>query len=321
MVTPPNVRTRSVVNTYYGKSERVVIQSGSLSLLRSGHYETIIAEFNPRILSNVFACLYARRRGLKFIWWGHGFRPKSGPIEKWIYRYLAGLADALIFYSAAGAEEFTQKGIPTEKTFIAWNSINLEEIAHLALPTPIEDRTRILYIGRLIAEKKTALLIRGFALAAAHLDPKTKLTIIGEGPESERLQRLAHDLAVSDSVEFVGSVYEQAKLAPYFNTAWVSVSAGYIGLSAIHSLAYGLPMIVADKEPHSPEIAAIEEGVNSVFFPSDDPEALSKALMELAADPVKQKRMSVSASHTVRQRFSIDGMVQAFEKAVCYAHK
>ena len=318
---PPGVRTRSLTNAYFGKNEQIIVQLGSLSLLASGRYDTVIAEFNPRILTNVLACLSARLRGLKFLWWGHGYRPKSGRFDKWVYRRLAGLADALIFYSASGAEELTQQGLPREKTFVAWNSINLEEIESLIQPTATENRTRILYIGRLIAEKKTALLLRAFARAAAQLDPKTTLTIIGDGPERDHLIALAESLGVAGRVEFVGSLYEQAKLAPYFNTAWVSVSPGYVGLSAVHSLAYGIPMLVADKEPHSPEIAAIEDEVNAVFFSSNGPEALSKAMTDLAGDPAKQKRLSVAAHRGVRQHFSIEGMVQAFEAAVRYAHR
>ena len=318
---PAGVQTELVVNAYYGKNERIILQSGVLPLLRSGRYETVIAEFNPRILTSILACWSARRRGLKFLWWGHGVRPKSGRVDRGIYRWLAGLADGLIFYSTQGAEEFVRLGIPREKTFVAWNSLSTEEIEPLVRPAPAEGRTRILYIGRLIAEKKVALLLRGFALAAAHLDPKTVLTIIGEGPEGERLKNLADQLAISGQVEFVGSLYEQSQLAPYFNAAWVSVSPGYIGLSAIHSLAYGLPMLVADTEPHSPEIAAIEDGVNALFFASDDPEALSKAMIELAADRAKQERMSLAARQTVRQHFSIHQMVEAFEEAVRYVHR
>ena len=318
---PVGIQTEPVVNAYYGKNERIVLQSGVLPLLRSGRYTTVVAEFNPRILTNVLACLSARRRGLKFLWWGHGIRPKSGRFERGIYRWLAGLANGLIFYSAAGADEFVRLGIPREKTFVAWNSLSTEEIEPLVQPMPAEGRTRILYIGRLIAEKKVALLLRGFALAAAHLDPNTRLTIIGEGPEGERLKNLAAQLAISGQVEFVGSLYEQAQLASYFNAAWVSVSPGYVGLSAIHSLAYGLPMLVADKEPHSPEITAIEDGVNSVFFASDDPEALSKALVALAGDPARQERMRLAARQSIPQRFSIHQMVEAFEEAVHYANQ
>ena len=321
LTNPEKVRTQLLVNRYFGKNERFIIQSGSLALLRTKKYDVVIAEFNPRIVTNVLACLSARRRGLKFIWWGHGFRPNSGAADRGIYLFLARLADALIFYSAAGADSLIGQGLPKEKAFVAWNSINLEEIDGLSEQTSPRARTRILYIGRLIAEKKVALLFRAFALAADRLDPGATLTVIGDGPERAALDTLARQLGISDRVEFVGSVYRQAALAPYFNTAWVSVSPGYVGLSAIHSLAYGVPMLVADREPHSPEIAAIEEGVNAVFFDSDDAEALCQALIKLAGDPAKQQAMSRTARQTVRQRFSIEGMVQAFDDAICYAEK
>lgn len=317
----PGVQTLALRNIYLGKNESVILQTRSLALLSSRRYQTVIAEFNPRIVTNLAACLVARALGLKFLWWGHGFRPTSGPIDKWIYRILAALAHGIIFYSAAGMEEFARLGMPRKKLFVSWNSINLEEIAQVSCPAPFRDRTRILSVGRLIAGKKTALLLRGFALALPKLKPGTILTLIGDGPERKPLEQLARQLSISDRIEFIGSIYEQAKLAPYFDTALVSVSPGYIGLSAIHSLAYGVPMLVADKEPHSPEIAAIESGVNAVFFSSDSPESLSEALLLLVGDPVRLEQMSGDAGRLVRQRFSIQGMVKTFEEAVAYAQQ
>lgn len=316
---PVGVRVSPLTNLYFRGKESLVFQKGVSALLASRRYDTLIAEFNPRIVTNVLAAWQAKQLGMRLIWWGHGIRPRSSGAAVRVYLALIRLADAFLFYNEEGAERMAALGVPRHKLFVAWNSVDTGEIERLRQDTPLGERLRILSIGRLIPEKKTDLLMRGFAAALPSLPPNARLTIIGEGPERAKLEALAADFGLEDRVEFVGSLYEQEQLAPFFNAAWVSVSSGYVGLSAIHSLAYGLPMLVAEDEPHSPEIAAIEPGVNAAFFPSDDAAGLAEGLTGLAADPARWEAMSLEARRTVQRRFSIDAMSQAFEDAIRYA--
>jgi len=318
IANPPGLSTVPLCNFYLCVSgkERVVYQRGLLAQLHSGQYDMVIAEFNPRIISNMFACIYAQRSQARFIWWGHGTSPRSGSTSVGLRLWLIRLANAVIFYDAVQAERFVSLGVPRDKVFVAPNSIDTEEIDTLAQNRPRHERNRILYIGRLIPEKKVELLIRGFALAYPQLDPETKLTVIGDGPERARLEHLAEQLGLTDQVEFTGTIYQQDLLAPWFNSAWVSVSPGYIGLSAIHSIAYGIPMVVAQDELHSPEIAALKGGVNTLFFPSDDTAALAQRLLHLANDQERWRHMAQAARRTVHERFSLSAMVGVFEQAV-----
>lgn len=304
-----------------GGKERAVYQWGLLAQLRCGQYDVAIAEFNPRIVSNVLACVYTRLLPVRFIWWGHGINPRSGRFSVRLRLWLTRLADAIIFYDSVQADKFVALGVPRETVFVAPNSIDTEEIGCLAQETPREQRNRILYIGRLIPEKKVPLLIRAFALVYPRLQSETKLTIIGDGPDRAGLERLATHLRLADRVEFVGAIYAQDQLAPWFNSAWVSVSPGYVGLAAIHSLAYGVPMLVARDEPHRPEITALQDGVNGLFFRSDDAVLLAQKLLYLANDQERWRHMAQAARRTVQERFSLAAMVEAFERAVLYVQR
>jgi hypothetical protein len=62
------------------------------------------------------------------------------------------------------------------------------------------------------------------------------------------------------------------------------MSPGYVGLSITQSLSYGVPMIVARDEPHSPEIEAMRERFNAITVASDDAEALAGVMVEMASD-------------------------------------
>lgn len=319
---PEGVKSVPIVNWRPLGDDRLVYQRGWLRLIGRGSYDVIIAEFNPRIVSNLAVCAASRLQGVRFIWWGHGFGNR-GAKQSWRTRLrlrLVGGSDAIIFYETAQSECFGAFGVPPEKRFVAHNALDTEGIAELARPgSDPSGRHRVLYIGRLIAEKKVALLLRAFAACVLKLPRKTVLTLIGDGPERPALTQLAEKLGIKDHVEFHGSLVDERALAPLFNTSWVSVSPGYVGLSAVHSAAYGLPMIVARNEPHAPEIAVAREGENACYFESNNHIQLADLLASLSADPVEWRRLSDNARHITDARAGLSTMVTAFEDAVAFA--
>lgn len=313
---PSKLNTILLHNFYAGNGGRLVYQKPLLSSINSSHFDIIIAEFNPRIISNVFALFYANNLQKKFIWWGHGMGPRTNNMNLHIRRWLAKRSDALIFYDSIQAEKFAEMGISRKRIFVAQNSIDTEEIEKLVEHNPRDRRNRILYIGRLIKRKKVDLLIRGFSAAQSYMGPEVKLTIIGEGPEYANLKCEAAHYSISDKIEFVGGIYQQSELAPFFNSAWVSISPGCVGLSAIHSLAYGVPMIVARNEPHGPETSALKDDVNTLFFSSNSVEELAKRLVFLESDPAYWQRLNLAARHGIYERFSLSSMAKVFEQAI-----
>jgi len=316
---PSGVKTERLRNIFPVKGDKLVIQRGLLSLLRSGDFDVVIAEFNLRIVTNVVACIAAKLLGRKFVWWGHGVSPTSGGGSLRLRLLLARFADAMIFYDEGGAKRFIALGVPQQKVFVATNSIDTEEIAPLVEQRPLAKRHRILYVGRLLPGKKVELLIRAFARALPRLRHDVELTIIGSGPEQKRLAQVVEQLDLLKHVCFVPALYEQVKLAPYFNSAYVSVSPGFIGLGAIHSLAYGVPVLVARDEPHRPEVNALEENIDAIFFNSDDVENLTLNLVSLADDSSRHERMSCAGFDKIHNGFGVKPMVNAFERAVAHA--
>lgn len=310
------LRNRYILTTRRGGSLRW--QGGALGPILRREVDVVIVEGDLHCLSTLVAFAACRLRRIPSIIWGHGIGQQSlrwlNPLRlAWARR-----ASALIFYDPERPKWFTERGIPTQKVFVTWNSIDTDTIASLAAPWSGTQRNRVLYVGRLIARKKVDLLLRGFAIAVADLPPDTRLTIIGDGPEAASLRALASDLGVADRVEFTGSVTDEVKLAPYFNTSFLSVSPGYVGLSIIHSMAYGIPMLVAGNEPHSPEIVALKPGENGEHFAAGNGEALAAALVRLGQGPGALYAMSAAARRTVDEHFSLDRMVHAFEEAVGY---
>ena len=303
-------------NHAIGSEVKVLWQSGLLSNIISRRFDVIIAEFNIRIVSNVVACLLSKVLRRRFVWWGHGMGPSSSALSVRIRLWLISISDAIVLYDNDNARHLVELGVPSNKVFVAVNSIDTDRIAEITQKTKSRPRTRVLCVGRLISTKKVDLLIKGFAFARESLPHGTTLTIIGNGPERTELESLVSSLGVESQVEFTGAIYEEDQLAPYFLSSWVSVSPGYVGLSAIHSLAYGLPMLVARDDPHSPEVSALEDNVNAVFFKSDDPIELARLLVDLSQCPQHLAKLSLAAFKSVQERYSVEAMTRTFEEVV-----
>ncbi|MFN2383271.1 MAG: glycosyltransferase family 4 protein [Gemmatimonadota bacterium] len=316
VTTVPGLEVVRLRNWHPWSGNAWVVQRGLLGALRQRRPRAVIAEFNPRIVSNLAALGYARLTGLPFLWWGHGLSPTSGRFARRVRAWLARRADGVILYDAAQVRALVGLGVPADQLIVAPNAIDTEAIAGLAAPWEAGPRPLVLYVGRLIRAKKVALLIEAFASALPRLPAGTQLMIIGDGAERTALERLAGARGVSAAVTFTGEVLDEVRLAPLFNRAWVSVSPGYVGLAAIHSLAYGVPLVIAADEPHSPEIGAVEAGINARLVPSDAPAALAAALIDLAGDADRLAAMSAAGRRTVGEGYSLTGMVAAFEAAV-----
>ena len=159
-------------------------------------------------------------------------------------------------------------------------------------------------------EKKPDLLVRAFAEALPRLDADRRVVIAGAGPEAPRLRELAASAGLRERLVLAGHVAEPEQLRALYARAIASVSPGYVGLSITQSLGFGVPMIHADDEPHSPEIEAATPGFNAMPFRSDSTEALADALVAASAsrDGLAARREAIAQDCAAR--YSIEAMAE-----------
>jgi glycosyltransferase involved in cell wall biosynthesis len=308
-------------NRFFGSNEGAVWSTGLLRLISKRRFDVAIAEFNPRILSNVVACLLARVTGIPFIWWGHGLSPGSRD-DDWITRlriWLIRLSNAVILYEDGMAQRLAALGVASSKIFVARNTIDIEAIELVRAPSFPAGRFRILYTGRLVAGKKLLLLVDSFARIRSEIDSKIRLTILGDGPEDSRIKERISELGIGDRVDVIPGTYDEGELSRYFNSALISVTPGYVGLSVIHSLSYGVPVITATGESHSPEFAALSNGFNAELIPSDSAEDLAKTMARLLKDRDTLETYHRNALRTASEWDGVENMVSSFQQAIGYA--
>jgi glycosyltransferase involved in cell wall biosynthesis len=133
--------------------------------------------------------------------------------------------------------------------------------------------------------------------------PDSRLLIVGEGPELERLQRRTTDLGLDGAVCFTGGVPPDAvpgllasmdvAVAPY-----PQVSGFYFSpLKVYEYMAAGLP-VVASRLGQLNDL--IEDGTDGLLCTPGDPAALCAAMLRLQASPRLRSRLGRAAQLKVR---------------------
>ena len=175
---------------------------------------------------------------------------------------------------------------------------------------PTGPRAGVLYVGRLIPEKGVDVLIRAMARLGAENGhgggAVGRLTVVGDGPERDRLAALAASLGVD--LDLLSGVEPAAIAEAMRLAAVVAVPSVYrepLGLVAIEGMASGA-IVVASATGGLVE--SVLDGVTGLTVRPGDPDELAAAILQaagIATDPVAGPAMraagwAMAGTHDVR---------------------
>lgn len=295
--------------------------------------DVLMLTWNPRYLSLVPTLLKAKAMGVPTILWGHGYSKTENSMRRKVRHSVARLATALMFYNQAGADSYLHAGFNPRSIFVARNSLDQEPIRQAKChwesnPKQLEaflhqqnlgSGPHVLFVSRLDRANRLDLLVEAVALLVGEF-PNLQVNVIGKGPaEEQRIQALAQQHNVARQFNFVGPIYEELALAPWFLTADVFCYPANIGLSILHAFGYGLPVITSnDIGSQNPEIEALNTGKNGLLYDHLDIKALAESLRIIFLNRELAQQMSREALRTVNEEFSLENMVSGMAAAVRY---
>ena len=177
--------------------------------------------------------------------------------------------DAHVNYIDKAYDIFESYDVPKDKIFITYNSPDTD--LYFSVKKKIENepailpvnRFRIIHLSRLVEWKRVDMLINAVANLKKEF-PAMELLIIGNGPEKDKLMEQAVNLQVSESVKFIGGVYDPELLGKYLMSSSIYTLAGMGGLSINDAMIFGLPVICSVCD--GTEKYLVKEGYNGLYF-------------------------------------------------------
>ena len=166
-------------------------------------------------------------------------------------------------------------------------------------------RPLVLAVGRHAAQKGFDLLLRAWR-EVTHTVADATLRIVGDGPLGPELRRLAAELGIGASIEWVS---HSGRIEEHFRAAAVFVlPSRYEGmpLALLEAQALGVPAVAFDCPTGPGEIVTPETGI---VVAAEDVGGLAHALVALLRDPARRARMGRAA--IARSRSSFDPRLQA----------
>jgi glycosyltransferase involved in cell wall biosynthesis len=152
----------------------------------------------------------------------------------------------------------------------------------------------VVFLGRLISEKRVDQLLRAIALLRTER-PDFRCIVIGEGPARADLERLASELGLGESVHFAGFLEERdaLQILKAAKTCVMPSEREGFGIVVLESQALGVPVVVAT----SPESAAadlVDHGRTGLLC-DPSPEGLSQAIQSLLTNETLSQAISNAA--------------------------
>ncbi len=234
----------------------------------------------------------------------HNVGVRSERVMDWTWRFfiskLYGRANHVVVPTSFGLSELRRHGLTVPADVIS-NGIPPqfrpgpdEREAHL--------RFLVLAVSRLATEKRLDTIIE--AVRLSRNASRIQLLLCGQGPEEERLRRLAATLPVP--AEF--RVIPEDQMPGLMRSADLLVHAAEVeleGMALLEALGTGLPTLVAE----APRSAASTLAISDEFrFPSGDAAQLARKIDQLVEHPeqlVRARQASLAASQGLRLEASV----------------
>ena len=302
-------------------------QSGLIGLALRRDLDTIIYLGCPEFASTWISAAVARLAGKRVLYWTHGWTRRDKFLRSIVKRAFFSLAHSLLLYGNIARKLGLECGVREDRMHVIYNSLNYGEQARIRETVTAADAAAIrreLFPGsenpmlictaRLTQACRFDLLLNAQRLLAAQGHPVNVL-LVGDGPERAALQDAAKDLG--PAVRFFGACYDEATLARLIMAADATVSPGKVGLTAIHSMAYGRPVITHNNlDRQGPEVEAVVPGRTGDLFCENDVWDLAEAIHRWTPAPQPAAQVRADCIRIVEQFYNPAYQRRAIDRAI-----
>jgi len=247
--------------------------------------------------------------GTKLIWSRRDMGILRDRKHRIAYRLMAGAPDAVFAVSEQVRRHCIEVDrIDSTRVHTIYNGLNLSDWNSVTGPAKTSGELLVTTVGNIRRVKGHDIFIKAAASIAPRF-PKVSFSIAGDVLEPDyfaELQALVRDLNLSDRFHFAGGVTDMRE---HLSAADIFVlpsrSEGFSN-AIIEAMAASLPIVATNVGGNA---EAVKDGVSGFIVPSEDPEALSAAIIRLLSDPYQAKAMGVAGKALATENFTTEAMM------------
>ena len=212
-----------------------------------------------------------------------------------IERLMLRLPDAHITDSTFTRRILVSYGVEPTKIKVISSGVDISKILRIR---PSEKKSDVIFVGRLIRNKRVDLLIRAIQYLVEDF-PDIKVVIVGSGPEYRNLRRLVYELNLKKQIEFTGKLKSEEAVISLLKSSKVfvyptAIEGGW-SISALEASASGLPIVSVKQTPLGASTDNVINGYNGFLVEKEDPRLIADKIRVLLSDDNLREQMGRNA--------------------------
>ena len=268
--------------------------------------------------SDIIGLMAGRLAGCKVISTPHGWTQQPDrklQFYEWLDRQAFRLMDAVCPLSQ-GLYDSIVGYVRPDKIHLIMNGVDIDEIT-AAVPafTKQPDEFIIGYIGRLIDDKDLPTLFKAVKQLLddqqGNLEKKIRVMIVGDGDAGSGLHRLAEELGLQQTIEFLGYRADATNYLKCFDIFVLPSLSEGIPRCIMEAMAAGVPVAASDITGCR---VLVKHDDTGWLFPPGDSDALFLILKCAIADAAACYSVKVVANQQIMEAFSNQKMGEDYQR-------
>jgi glycosyltransferase involved in cell wall biosynthesis len=234
------------------------------------------------------------------------------PHQRALTRLVARAVDEVVAVTERQVAPLEALGYPGRRIEVVPNGVFAREVEGVEPSPELDgDGFAVVCVAGLRPEKRVDLFIQAVG-AAQRENPAVSGYVAGEGRERERLERLAGE----NGVTLLGARRDVLGLMAAAGAVCLPSEAEALPMSILEAMALARPVVATDVGGTRDLILDGETG--HLVAPGDGA-AITRALLALAADEKRARRLGAAGRRRQRERFTGAAMVDGYERAFAEA--
>ena len=286
--------------------------------------DLVIVEQANSLIVNYVLIFLRYFSNYKFAFWGHGKDRQSSDntFSAWFKRRLINRCDYWFAYTDSVERYLLKWGYDSRKISVVNNTLDTVKIHNELLSVSAADKAHVMkqlginetndiaiYCGSLYSGKRIDFLIESAELVYQQ-NSSFRLIIIGSGDDVDFVKQQTQQ---KPWLLYAGPKFGSEK-AGFFSIAKVFLMPGNVGLAAIDSFCYEVPMVICELDTHGPEIDYLSDGNNCVFTKNDKIDFAQK--VSTVVKDSSQLELLKNGCRSSLHQFTLENMVTNFVEGI-----